>query len=86
MPRTLEEMVARAVSPESVRHDGNLTSPRTYGVYALPINHGSTRRHRIGNHPVRQRELEVEYGNAKLLYLFKARPDAEAVAKFLDGL
>lgn len=86
MADRLDEILARAISPSQVRPDGPLTNPRSYGVYALPDRSKATRRYRFGNHPVRQRELEAEFGSAQLLHLFRARQQAEAVAKSLNGL
>ena len=86
MARSLDSVLARAISPSRVRPDGHLTAPRSYGVYLLPAGHQSTRRVRFGNHPVRQRELEIDYGGARLLHLFLSRQDAEMAAKGLEGL
>lgn len=81
----LDSVFARAIPSNAVKADGSLTSPRSYGVYRLPSNHGSTRRYRIGNHPVRQRELEQEYGKAELVYLFLSREDAHQASRSLNG-
>ena len=86
MARSLDSVLARAINPIRVRPDGHLTSPRSYGVYLLPAAHKSTRRVRFGNHPVRQRELEAQYGSTRLLHLFLSRQDAETAAKGLEGL
>lgn len=86
MRSSLDSVLLRSVSPSGLRPDGPLTHPRSYGVYLLPAGHGSTRRVRFGNFPVRQRELEAEFGSAKLLYLFFCREDAEKAAKGLEGL
>lgn len=80
---SIEHIIARAISPFSVRPAGRLTSPRSYGVYRIPSSAGSTRSVRFGNHPVRQRELERGFGSCKLEYLFLAHEDAEVVAKSL---
>jgi hypothetical protein len=85
MASNLEQVMARAISPSQVRPDGRLTSPRSFGVYLLPAEHGSTRRYRLGNHPVRQRELEEEFGRVDLLHLFRSRQDAATVAAALNG-
>ena len=86
MASNLEQVLARAIGPSQVRPDGPLTSPRSFGVYVLPAKHGSTRRYRLGNHPVRQRELAAEFGRADLLHLFRSRQDAATVAAALNGL
>ncbi len=86
MASNLSLVLARAINLRQVRPDGSLTSPRSFGVYVLPAKHGSTRRYRLGNHPVRQRELEAEFGRADLLHLFVSRQDAAMVAAALNGL
>ena len=86
MANNLNQVLARAISPGQVRPDGSLTSPRSFGVYVLPAKHGSTRRYRLGNHPVRQRELALEFGRVDLLHLFHSRQDAVTVAAALNGL
>ena len=82
---SIEQIITRAISPYGVRPDGSLTFPRSYGVYRIPSSAGSTRTFRFGNHPVRQRELERDFGSCTLEYLFMAREDAQAVAKALTG-
>ncbi|MFT3757099.1 MAG: hypothetical protein QM769_14385 [Pseudoxanthomonas sp.] len=74
----------RAISENDVLPDGWLTAPRSYGVYALPVSATDTRRYRIGNHPVRQRELEQEFGSCELVFLFLHRVDAVAMAAALN--
>jgi len=51
-----------------VRIVGNYTEPRTWGVYRVKHDRGSPSYH-FGNHPVRQRELVNEFGNAELIDL-----------------
>lgn len=80
---SIDRIITRSISPSSVSADGPLTYPRTYGVYRIPTSAGSTRRFRFGNHPIRQRELEIEFGSCQLEYLFTDREDAKAVAKDL---
>jgi hypothetical protein len=86
MKNDLDSVLTRAISFDRVRPDGRLTRPRSYGVYLLPVSHGTSRRVRFGNHPVRQRELEMQFGCARLMYLFLSRQDAAAAAKILEGL
>jgi len=83
--RTFDKLIGRAVSPSSVRTKGQLTEPRTYGVYELPEVAGSTRRFRMGNHPIRMIELELEFKRCKLLYLFRLRSDAVLLAGHFNG-
>ena len=81
---TVAALAGRSVSPQSVRPDGPLTSPRTYGVYELSGAPKGTRRFRMGNHPVRMRELQAEFGGCKMLYLFVQRSDAVDMAAALN--
>lgn len=82
---SLESILERAVSPTSVRAVPRyLTSPPSYGVYRVPSSASSTRSVRFGNHPVRQRELEREFGTCKLEHLFLDRSDAANVAMALS--
>ena len=82
---TTKTLAARAISLRDVRPDGALTSPRSFGVYELPQAATGTRRFRLGNHPVRMRELAREFGTCKLVYLFLQRPDAVGMASSLNG-
>lgn len=84
--KAVADILQRAVSGASVRPDGRgYTVPRSWGVYRLPADAGATRRLRFGNHPVRQVELEREFGSCRLEYLFLARTDAKAVAAALNA-
>lgn len=58
-----------------VRIVGNYTEPGTWGVYRVAHGRGSPTYH-LGNHPVRQRELEREFGNAELVELYLDRQSA----------
>ena len=58
-----------------VRIVGNYTEPRTWGVYRVKHERGSPTFH-FGNHPIRQRELANEFGNAELLELHLDRESA----------
>jgi hypothetical protein len=82
---TLETLQAEAVSPDIVKANGLLTVPRSYGVYELPGNAGSTKRFRYGNHPIRMRELEAEFSKCTLRFLFLTRETAVAMASILNG-
>ena len=83
MNDAVQQLEARAISPGSVRRDGHLTFPRSYGVYEVPPEARNTRRFRFGNHPVRFQELEREFGRCRFLYLFEAREDAAAMVRQL---
>jgi hypothetical protein len=76
----LAKVIARAISPSSVRPDGALTVPRSFGVYRIPSSAASTRRYRYGNHPIRLQELEREFGSCRLEHLFAHREEAKKVA------
>jgi hypothetical protein len=58
-----------------VRVVGNYTEPRTWGVYRIRRASGTVE-FRLGNHPVRQRELEREFGQAELVELHLSRAAA----------
>ncbi len=75
------ELLSRAVRPDSVRVVGKYTDPHTYGVYKVEY---AGRRFRFGNHPVREEELIREYGDVTLVALFREREDAEELAKVLN--
>ncbi len=83
----VQRLLALAVSESSVTVDGSLTKPRTWGVYEIepPASNRSTRKYRLGNHPVRQRELEHEFGSAKRLALFTSRSLAEQLERELNA-
>jgi len=85
MPESISSVLRRAIIPGSVRSAGPLTSPRSYGVYHLPQKAGATRRFRFGNHPIRMRELEQEFGSCKLEHLFLSRAEAMQVAAALNA-
>ena len=81
----IDTIVHRAIDESSTRAAGPLTEPRTYGVYRLPASAGATRRVRYGNHPVRKRELEKEFGmKCPLVHLFRSRDDAKTVSDALN--
>jgi hypothetical protein len=84
MATSLEALIGLAISPGEVRADGQLTSPRSYGVYQLPQSVNGTRLFRLGNHPVRLYELEREFGACQLVHLFRQRSHAVAAAEILN--
>lgn len=81
---TKEHLLKNAISPDQVTIKGHLTVPRSYGVYALPLDADGTKRFRFGNHPMRQQELQHEFGSCKLYQLFLDRKQAETLAKWLN--
>jgi hypothetical protein len=79
-------LLEASVLETSVQRDGNYTRPRTWGVYEIQPPRGTVTRHyRLGNHPVRQRELEAEFGIAKRVALFTSRSLAEQLERLLNG-
>ena len=80
----ITELMAMAISPATVRAKGNLTIPRSYGVYRLTGSQKSGRLHRFGNHPVRLQELIRDYGGATREALFTNRKHAAELASLLN--
>ena len=83
--RRVGDLLSLAISPSSIRADGTLTSPRTFGVYRIAGNPSGTKLYRFGNHPIRQIELVNEFGGASLEALFLERPLAEELARRLNA-
>ncbi len=75
-----DELLALAVGERTLRADGSLTLPRSFGVYRVTGARKSGRTYRFGNHPVRMRELIAEYGGASLVAVFLERHLAEELA------
>ena len=75
----------KAFSSTVVTADGNLTRPRSYGVYQLPRSSDGARTFRFGNHPVRQAELDREFGSSRLIIVFLDRQDAVELAGRLNA-
>ena len=46
MTDTLASLISQAISPNTVRLDGSLTIPRTYGVFELSHSAGATKKFR----------------------------------------
>ena len=85
MARSIDSIVQRQIQLTHVREDGPLTQPRSYGVYQLPASAKGTRRFRFGNHLVRMRELQREFGRCERKHLFLSRADALEVARWLSA-
>lgn len=81
---TKQRLLKHAISSDQVRIKGCLTEPRSYGVYALPLDRDGTRRFRFGNHPMRQQELKHAFGSCALYQLFLERKEAESLARWLN--
>lgn len=82
---SLTVLLARAVDPSKLALNGYLTTPPSFGVYDLGSSARSTKRFRYGNHPVRCRELEAEFGSCKIEAVFRVRSDAKRVADYLNA-
>ena len=81
----VDALLAKGVEASALAADGSYTKPRSWGVYEItPPKLTATRPYRLGNHPVRQRELEQEFGKAKVVSLFTSRALAEELAKLLN--
>lgn len=80
----LEDLIQRAVDPRSVHIDGTLSTPPSFGVYLVMDPDTGMERYRFGAHPVRQQELEDQFGACDLEYLFLNRADAAALASLLN--
>lgn len=82
----VKELLDACVSEASVQRVGSYTSPRTWGVYEIDVPAaGASRRYRLGNHPVRERELAAEFGKVKRIALFISRAQAEDLERLLNG-
>lgn len=86
MKTHIEELLRHSVPITSVRPNGKLTSPPSWGVYELEQSNTAlhSRRFRFGNHPIRQHELIAEYNSAKLIALFAERKIALELARALN--
>jgi hypothetical protein len=84
---SIKHLLAQSVAESSLVFGGNLTLPRSWGVYEIqsPAGNGGTRKYRLGNHPVRQQELEKEFGAAKPVALFTSRGIAEELKRRLNA-
>lgn len=84
--RAVIALLEASVLETSVQADGNYTRPRTWGVYEIQPPRGKVaRQYRLGNHPVRQRELEAEFGRVTRVALFSSRSLAEQLERLLNG-
>jgi hypothetical protein len=83
-----DELLELAIQPSSVTVQGPYTQPRSWGVYEIEPSRqsGATKRFRFGNHPVRQRELESEFGVASFIALFLERVHAEELTRHLNQI
>jgi hypothetical protein len=81
----VSELLSKAVEAHALVTTGQYSAPRSWGVYKItPPKVSATRLHRFGNHPVRQSELEREFGSAKVVSLFTSRALAEELSRLLN--
>lgn len=85
VPAHAQALLSRAVEPHTLRADGRYTLPRSFGVYEIAKPPAGVARYHLGNHPVRQRELAREHGDATLVALYLERDDAEYLTRVLNG-
>jgi hypothetical protein len=85
MKKLNAELLQKAISPSSVKVDGTLTLPKSWGVYRLAVNGDATRQFRFGNHPLRMYEIKREFGSCELAYLFLDRVHAIKATAALNG-
>ena len=83
----VEDLLAKAVAPSSLSLDGSYTRPRSWGVYEIapPESERATRRFRLGNHPIRERELLTEFGSVRVIAIYTSRTLAESLASLLNA-
>ena len=81
---SIAHLLEQQIESGSVRVVGSYTEPRSWGVYDLDRAAGTSQRFRFGNHPIRQVELENEFGACRLHALFTTRNDAAALADILN--
>jgi hypothetical protein len=84
MPVSINELITKAIEPDDLKTDGQLTSPRSYGVYEIKGAKQDSI-YRQGNHPVRLRELRKEFPEVELKYLFSSKGNAVQVAAMLNA-
>ena len=80
----LEELIDRSIDPDSVKVEGTLTNPPSFGVYAITDESNGDTHYRFGSHPVRMHELEDKFGGCELEYLYLTREDAAAMSIALN--
>ena len=85
-PRKL--LMAKSVEPKHYQIDSanrNYTKPRTWGVFAIPDKSAAGKKYRFGNYPIRQKELEKEFGVVEFIALFEKREDAKTLIDLLEN-
>ncbi len=86
MNQRIEVLLSHAVELSTLHVIGSYTSPKSWGVYEVePRTTAATKRFRIGNHPVRQHELEREFMAVRNVALFTDRSLAEELASLLNA-
>ena len=82
---TRDHLLMTAVNQKILRFVGNLTEPRSYGVYEIERGGSAGKRFRFGNHPVRLNELERDFGSCSIKAVFLKRDRAKALADYLNN-
>lgn len=83
--QVIQALEQKAVSCNDMKYDGRLTCPKSYGVYQIVNTANAGKTFRYGNHPVRQSELQREFGDCCLVYLFLEREYAFRMQKILNN-
>jgi hypothetical protein len=82
--QSIQALEQNAISRNDIKYDGRLTLPKSYGVYRILNTVNAGKAFRYGNHPVRQSELQREFGDCCLVYLFLEREYAFKMQKILN--
>lgn len=86
MNKRVQVLLSHAVEQSALHVIGFYTSPKSWGVYEIePRSTAARKRFRFGNHPVRQHELEREFGVVRNVALFTARSLAVELASVLNA-
>ena len=81
----VDSLMEKAVSAHKLESHGVYSLPRSFGVYRITAYGNVGKRHRFGNHAVREQELHREFGPCDVVAIFLDRGDAEALAKHLNS-
>jgi len=82
--QVIQALEQNVISCNDIKYDGRLTLPKSYGVYQILNTANAGKAFRYGNHPVRQSEIQREFGDCYLVYLFLEREHAFRMQKILN--
>lgn len=82
--QAIQALEQNAISCNDIKYDWRLTFPKSFGVYQILNTANAGKAFRYGNHPVRQSELQREFGDCCLVYLFLEREYAFRMQKILN--